>query len=128
MLNTKPVKYLQSRPHHVKVLIFGFTMFIVGIVSLSLLATSLRDTFTAADIKKSNEENKVVEMVETNRINSPSLFKNLKANIYDVGDSVGSILGGVFGNGVSIEGGTIKNAESGRSKKIKPMLLPIDQQ
>ena len=128
MLDTKPVKYLQSRPHHVKVFIFSLTMVAAGIISLSFLVTSLRNTFTVANMKESNKENKVAEEVGMNRVNSPSLFKNLKANIYDVGDSMGSILGGVFENGALTESSTTKNIESERSKKIKPMLLPIDQQ
>lgn len=153
MLETKTVKYLQSRPHHIRVMIFAVTMFTAGILGLSFFVSSLSSNFIAADLKKANEENKVAEVTEAYDDNSPSIFENLKANIQDFGSAVDSIFDrhSDSGQDISIE----KNNEVGKviekadpidgvakdsledrannqvqagSKNIKPAQLPVDQQ
>lgn len=115
MLNTKPVKFLQSRPYHIKMLIFVFTMAIVGIGMFSFLASSLRNTFITAT-NNSDMANEKVIVVSKNK--APSLASNLKANIGELSGSIGGVFSGIFDSGSSSE----------NIRRIKPVKLPIDRQ
>lgn len=133
MLKTRSIQYLQSRPHHIRVMIFIFTMFTAGILAFSFLSASLRNTFIAADIKKANEENGIVKAADADDVDKPSLLASIKANIGDLGSYVGSAFGGIFDDreDVLIEKKMIqeKNSPVGADvQKIKPRILPIEQQ
>lgn len=115
MLNTKPVKFLQSRPYHIKMVIFVFTMAIVGFGMFSFWVSSLRNTFITAT-NNSDMANEKVIVVNKNKV--PSLASNLKANIGELSGSIGGVFSGIFDSG--------SNSENIR--RIKPVKLPIDRQ
>ncbi|OGD38474.1 hypothetical protein A2907_02805 [Candidatus Azambacteria bacterium RIFCSPLOWO2_01_FULL_37_9] len=122
MLNTKFVKYLQSRPYHTRVSIFVFTMVIFGIMAFSFWTYSLSKTFLA-------EKNKESEfMAQETLLNQgeklPSLMNNMKANISEFGDTVSQF----YFDYVKSEEKQKTNLDINQIKKIKPVKLPVEKQ
>lgn len=115
MLNTKPAKFLQSRPYHIKMMIFIFTMAIIGIGMFSFWASSLNNTFIAAT-NESKTENK--KEIVVNKKKAPSLASNLKANIGELSGSIGEAFSGIFDD----------RSSSKNIRRIKPVKLPTDRQ
>lgn len=121
MLETKFVKHLQSRPKHIRVGIFMFTMATAGIALFSFLTASLRNTFLAETESKSEIEQVAIASDGEQKESQPSLWNNMKANIGELADAASGLLAG-----------SENKTQSGLSKesvrKIKPVKLPIENQ
>lgn len=121
MLETKLVKHLQSRPKHIRVGIFVFTMATAGMVLFSFLTASLKNTFLAATQPKSEIEQVAVASNAEQKENLPSLLSNMKANIGDLADVAVKLFAGS-------ENKTQSELNKESVRKIKPVKLPTNEQ
>lgn len=121
MLNTRFVKFLQSRPYHIRMFIFIFTIATAGVMMISFWLSSLSDTFVAAtDNSKVNRDKEVVAIAEKEKL--PSLMTNMKANIKDAT----SALSDLFDDTTDLD--VAKEKQSAKKREIKPVKLPVDKQ
>lgn len=124
MLNTKFVKFLQSRPYHIRMFIFVFTIATAGMVMVSFWLNSLSSTFVAATNKSKVAQSK--EVVFDNEKKLPSLMSNMKANMKDASSIFSDLYTGYIKSDNNKEKQSI-NQESKR-REIKPVRLPVDKQ
>lgn len=123
MLETKFVKHLQSRPYHIRVFIFVFTMATTGIMLVSLWAASLSNTFAEATQPKSQKIPAVSDQKTEKQKTLPSLWNNMKANIAELGGAVVGVVDSLGDNNK-----TKVSPEIEKVRQIKPVKLPTDKQ
>lgn len=123
MLNTKFVKFLQSRPYHVRMFIFIFTIATAGMVMISLWLSSLSNTFIAATNKSKMANNESVAVIAKNE-KLPSLMNNMKASIKDATSTFSNLFEGSDNDNLNSD----NDKQSVKKREIKPIRLPVDKQ
>lgn len=122
MLNTKPVKYLQSLPYHTRFSIFIFVMAILGITVFSFWAYSLSNTFLA---EKNGESNSATqETLSIGKEKLPSLLSSMKADISEFGITASQFYSNYIRSGENQK----SSLDINQIKKINPVKLPINKQ
>lgn len=102
MLNTKFVQNLQSRPHHIRILMFMIVMGVLGVGVVGYTLNSMRNSFVTA-IEQPNElviaetsQGNPVAREENGKVivlgpqKSSSLVRDLKANISQMSAMIGN--------------------------------------